>query len=187
MKHRDAFYYILILIAVCCWGVSFVFTTGTFQLCEMTPVALMFFLFMVFAALSTVLGVLENILAMVREVTGWSRAKGSIVCGVALAILATTTALGYSVFHFQPFAEGTAWLDFWDFIVSTNLLPLGALCYALFCCYKKLGWGWDELLAEANAGEGMKVKNWMKPIFKYVVPVAVIGLYIYGLITFAWH
>ena len=147
----------------------------------------LFFLFMVFAALSTVLGVLENILAMVREVTGWSRAKGSIVCGVALAILATTTALGYSVFHFQPFAEGTAWLDFWDFIVSTNLLPLGALCYALFCCYKKLGWGWDELLAEANAGEGMKVKNWMKPIFKYVVPVAVIVLYIYGLITFAWH
>ena len=147
----------------------------------------LFFLFMVFAALSTVLGVLENILAMVREVTGWSRAKGSIVCGVALAILATTTALGYSVFHFQPFAEGTAWLDFWDFIVSTNLLPLGALCYALFCCYKKLGWGWDELLAEANAGEGMKVKNWMKPIFKYVVPVAVIGLYIYGLITFTWH
>lgn len=147
----------------------------------------LFFLFMVFAALSTVLGVLENILAMVREVTGWSRAKGSIVCGVALAILATTTALGYSVFHFQPFAEGTAWLDFWDFIVSTNLLPLGALCYALFCCYKKLGWGWDELLAEANAGEGMKVKNWMKPIFKFVVPIAVIVLYVYGLITFAWH
>ena len=147
----------------------------------------LFFLFMVFAALSTVLGVLENILAMVREVTGWNRVKGSIVCGIALAILATTTALGYSVFHFQPFAEGTAWLDFWDFIVSTNLLPLGALCYALFCCYKKLGWGWDELLAEANAGEGMKVKAWMKPIFMYVVPAAVVVLYVYGLITFAWH
>lgn len=147
----------------------------------------LFFLFMVFAALSTVLGVLENILAMVREVTGWNRAKGSLVCGIGLATLATTTALGYSVFHFQPFAERTAWLDFWDFIVSTNLLPLGSLCYALFCCYKKFGWGWDELLVEANAGDGMKVKNWMKPIFKFVVPAVVLGLYVYGLITFAWH
>ena len=104
----------------------------------------LFFLFMVFAALSTVLGVLENILAMVREVTGWNRIKGSIVCGLVLIALATTTALGYSVFHFQPFADGTAWLDFWDFIVSTNLLPLGSLCYAIFCCYKKVGWGWDR-------------------------------------------
>ena len=147
----------------------------------------LFFLFMVFAALSTVLGVLENILAMVREVTGWNRIKGSIVCGLVLIALATTTALGYSVFHFQPFADGTAWLDFWDFIVSTNLLPLGALCYAVFCCYKKFGWGWDNMIAEANAGEGMKVKAWMKPIFMYVVPVAVIVLYVYGLITFAWH
>ena len=147
----------------------------------------LFFLFMVFAALSTVLGVLENILAMVREITGWNRIKGSIVCGLVLIALATTTALGYSVFHFQPFAEGTAWLDFWDFIVSTNLLPLGALCYAIFCCYRKFGWGWDNMIAEANAGEGMKVKAWMKPIFMYVVPVAVIVLYVYGMITFAWH
>ena len=147
----------------------------------------LFFLFMVFAALSTVLGVLENILAMVREVTGWSRIKGSIVCGLVLIALATTTALGYSVFHFQPFADGTAWLDFWDFIVSTNLLPLGSLCYVIFCCYKKFGWGWDNMIAEANAGEGMKVKAWMKPIFMYVVPAAVIVLYVSGLITFAWH
>ena len=147
----------------------------------------LFFLFMVFAALSTVLGVLENILAMVREITGWNRIKGSIVCGLVLIALATTTALGYSVFHFQPFADGTAWLDFWDFIVSTNLLPLGSLCYAIFCCYKKVGWGWDNMIAEANAGDGMKVKAWMKPIFMYVVPVAVIVLYVYGMITFAWH
>ena len=147
----------------------------------------LFFLFMVFAALSTVLGVLENILAMVREITGWNRIKGSIVCGLVLIALATTTALDYSVFHFQPFADGTAWLDFWDFIVSTNLLPLGSLCYAIFCCYKKVGWGWDNMIAEANAGDGMKVKAWMKPIFMYVVPVAVIVLYVYGMITFAWH
>ena len=145
----------------------------------------LFFLFMVFAALSTELAVFENILAMVREKTGWSRPKGSVICAVVIFLLSLTTALGYSKFSFQPFAEGSAWLDFWDFIVSTNLLPLGALIFALFCC-NKFGWGWDKFVEEANAGKGMKVKQWMKPIFQYVVPVVVAFLYIYGLATFAW-
>ena len=127
----------------------------------------------------------ENILACVREMTGWSRPKGCVVCGVGIFVLALTTALGYSVFHFQPFAEGSAWLDFWDFIVSTNLLPLGALIFSVFCCYK-IGWGWDKFVAEANAGKGLKVQNWMKPIFKYFVPICVAALYIYGLVTFGW-
>jgi len=145
----------------------------------------LFFLFMVFAAFSTVLAVFENILACVRELTGWSRPKGCVVCGVGIFVLALTTALGYSVLSFQPFAEGTAWLDFWDFIVSYNLLPLGSLIFALFCC-NKFGWGWDNFLAEANAGKGLKVQNWMKPIFQYFVPAVIIFIYIYGMVTFPW-
>lgn len=145
----------------------------------------LFFLFMIFAALSTVLAVFENILACVREMTGWSRPKGCLVCGIGVFLLALTTALGYSVFHFQPFAEGTAWLDFWDFIVSTNLLPIGSLCVTLFCCHK-IGWGWDSFVAEANTGRGLKIRSWMKPIFQWVVPAIVLFLYVYGLITFNW-
>lgn len=145
----------------------------------------LFFLFMVFAALSTVLAVCENILAMVREMTGWKRPLGCLVCGAGVFILAITTALGYSVFHFQPFAEGTAWLDLWDFLVSNNILPLGSLVFALYCC-NKFGWGWDNFVAEANAGKGLKVKAWMKPIFRYLVPVAIIFIYIYGMVTFGW-
>ena len=146
----------------------------------------LFFLFMVFAAFSTELAVFEDILACVRELTGLNRPKGCLVCGVGIFLLALTTALGYSVFHFQPFADGSAWLDFWDFIVSTNLLPLGALIFSVFCCYK-VGWGWDKFVAEANAGKGMKVQNWMKPIFKYFVPICVAALYLYGLATFKWR
>ena len=145
-----------------------------------------FFLFMVFAAMSTIFAVFENILACVRELTGWSRPKGCIICGIVLFITSTTTALGYSVFTFQPFAEGSAWLDFWDFIVSYNLLPIGALVFTIFCCSKRYGWGWDKLIAEANAGEGPKVKQWMKPVFCIVVPVAVIIIYVMGLINFSW-
>jgi len=147
----------------------------------------LFFLFMVFAALSTVLAVCENILACVREMTGWSRPKGSIVCGAAVFLLSLTTALGYSTFSgFRPFAEGSAWLDLWDFIVSTNLLPLGSLVIALFCCHKRIGWGWEQLKVEANTGHGLKVREWMKPVFVVVVPAAILIIYLYGLFTFRW-
>lgn len=145
----------------------------------------LFFLFMIFAAMSTVLGVCENILAMLRELTGWSRPKGCLICGSLLFLLALTTALGSSVLHFQPFAAGTTWLDFWDFIVSTNVLPLGSLVLALFCC-TGMGWGWNNFVKEANTGKGLKVKPWMKPLFQFIVPGAILFIYIYGLITFPW-
>ena len=144
----------------------------------------LFFLFMVFAALSTVLAVCENILAMVREMFGWSRPVGCAICAVVIFALALTTALGYSTFSgFHPFTSESAWLDLWDFIVSNNILPLGSLVVALFCC-NKFGWGWDNFVAEANEGKGLKVKSWMKPIFRYVVPVVIIFIYIYGIATF---
>ena len=146
----------------------------------------LFFLFMVFAALSTELAVFENILACVRELTGWKRLKGSLICAAGMFLLSLTTALGYSVLHFQPFAEGTAWLDFWDFIVSTNLLPLGALTMVIFCTYKKIGWGWDNFLAEANTGDGLKMPKWLKPYCMFVIPAIIVFLYIYGLVTFSW-
>ncbi|MBE6758959.1 MAG: sodium-dependent transporter [Ruminococcaceae bacterium] len=146
----------------------------------------LFFMFMVFAAMSTVFAVFENILACVRELTGWSRPKGSIVCGIVVLLLSSTTALGYSEWgNFHPFSAETNVLDIWDFIVNNNLLPLGCLVYTLFCCYK-LGWGWDNFVAEANSGRGLKVKNWMKPWFRYAIPAVIIFLYIYGLINYSW-
>lgn len=164
-----------------------------------------FFLFMVFAAFSTVLSVFENILACTRElidnarikravksgqssedVKPISRSATAVICGIIVALMSITTALGFNLWSgFVPFAEGSSFLDFWDFIVSTNMLPLGALIMALFCCHK-FGWGWDNFVAEANAGKGLKVKNWMKPIFCYVIPIIIIALYIYGMITFPW-
>ena len=147
----------------------------------------LFFLFMVFAAFSTELAVCENILACVREMTGWSRKKGCVICGAGIFLIALTTALGYSVLHFHPFGEGSTWLDFWDFIVSNNLLPLGALIFAVFSCSSKFGLGWEKLVQEANGGEGLKVKNWMKPVFAYFVPLCIIAIYIIGLATFKWR
>ena len=172
-------------------GPSLLFNTMTVVFNNMGPIAgriwgSIFFLFMIFAAFSTELAVCENILACVRELTGWSRLKGCLICGAGIFLISLTTALGYSVFKFQPFAEGTAWLDFWDFIVSNNLLPLGSLVFALFWC-TKFGAGWDSFVAEANEGEGIKVKNWMKVIFAWFVPICIVAIYIIGLVTFKWR
>lgn len=140
----------------------------------------LFFLFMIFAAMSTMLAVCENIVAMIRELTGWSRVKGSLICGVGIFCIALTTAFGYNIAKFHPLG---GWLDFWDFIVSNNLLPIGCLVFTIFCCFK-IGWGWDNFRNEANLGTGMKVKNWMKPVFKFVVPVLIIAIYIIGIKDF---
>ena len=142
----------------------------------------LFFLFMVFAAFSTELAVCENILACVREMTGWSRKKGSLVCGVGIALISLTTALGFNVLPFHPFGPDSVFLDFWDCIVSTHLLPLGALIFTLYCVSSRLGWGWDAFVAEANAGKGLKVQGWMRPIFTFVVPACIALIYVMGIL-----
>jgi len=72
-------------------------------------------------------------------------------------------------------------LAFEDFIVSNNLLPLGALVYVLFCTYNKHGWGWSNFMAEANEGRGVKFPNWLRVYVKYVLPLIIIVLWAWGL------
>lgn len=144
----------------------------------------LFFLFMFFAAMSTVLAVFENILACVREITGWKRIKACIICCVAMLALSLPCALGYNVFsNFHPFNSNTNVLDLEDFLVSNCLLPLGSLVYILFCTSKK-GWGFDNFLIEANTGKGPKVARWLKPYFTYILPLIIIFVFIMGIITY---
>ena len=144
----------------------------------------LFFLFMFFAAMSTVIAVFENILACIREITNWSRVKTCIICGVAILVLSLPCALGYNILsNFHPFNSGSAVLDLEDFIVSNCLLPLGSLIYLLFCTSKK-GWGFDNFLAEANTGRGPKVAKWLKPYLTYVLPFIIIFVFIMGIISF---
>ncbi len=144
----------------------------------------LFFLFMVFAAFSTIIAVFENILACVREITNWGRVKACIICGVAVLVLSVPCALGFNLWaDFVPFASGSSVLDLEDFIVSNCCLPLGALCYVLFCVSKK-GWGFDNFMAEANAGKGLKLKKWMKPYITYVLPLIIIVVFVVGILSF---
>ena len=144
----------------------------------------LFFLFMSFAALSTVFAVYENILANFMEVTDWSRKKACLICGIGMFILAVPCALGFNVWSgFTPFGEGTNVLDLEDFIVSNLLLPVGGIIYVIFCT-SRYGWGWKNFTDEANAGEGLKTPLWLKNYMKYFVPVVLAAILIIGLIDF---
>lgn len=144
----------------------------------------LFFLFMFFAAMSTIIAVCQNILACVREITGWGRIKSCLICGFSLLVLGVPCALGFNLWSgFTPFTSGSNIMDLEDFVVSNCFLPLGALCYVLFCVSKK-GWGFDKFFEEANTGKGLKLKKWMKPYMTYVLPVVIAVIFIIGIATY---
>ncbi len=135
----------------------------------------LFFLFMSFAALSTIFAVFQNILSCIQELTGWSKIKTCIISGIGLFLLSIPCVLGFNVLSgFKPFGEGTGVLDLEDYIVSNVLLPLGSLIIVIFCT-QKFGWGFKNYMDEANQGKGARVKNWMRIYMSYILPV-IIGI-----------
>ena len=138
----------------------------------------LFFIFMTFAAFSTVLAVFENIISCVMELTGWSRKKSSLVNLFGIILLSLPCVLGYNVWSWDGFSIfGGAVLDLEDFLVSNILLPLGSLVYLLFCT-SRYGWGWKNFKAEANTGKGIKLSSKLKIYLTYVLPLLIIFKFI---------
>ena len=141
----------------------------------------LFFLFLFFAALSTVIAVFENIIALGMDNFGWSRKKSSLLNFIVLAAGSIPCVLGFSLWAgFTPFGAGSNVLDLEDFLVSNLLLPGGSLVYLLFCV-KKRGWGFENFLAETNTGKGIKMPRWVSLWLNYGLPLVVLFLLLYGL------
>ena len=141
-----------------------------------------FFLFMCFAALSTVLAVFEAILACLCDYTGWSRRTACLVLGLAMPVLSLPCIFGFNVWSgFHPFGPGSNVLDLEDFFVSDLLLPLGALAFSLYCGHR-FGWGWEAFCREANAGKGLKVSARLRIYCGYVLPAIVTVVFVLGLV-----
>ncbi|MGN1161477.1 MAG: sodium-dependent transporter, partial [Candidatus Fimenecus sp.] len=143
----------------------------------------LFFLFMSFAALSTVLAVFENIISCTMDVFNVSRKKSCAINCVLMLVLSLPCALGFNLLSgITPFGEGSNIMDLEDFIVSNILLPLGSLIFIIFCT-TRYGWGWKNFVNEANAGKGLKVKNWMRGYMTFVLPVIVAVILIMGIVS----
>ena len=144
----------------------------------------LFFVFMTFAALSTVLAVFENILSCCMDLFGWSRKKACLINAIALLILSLPCALGFNLLSgIHPLGGSSNFLDLEDFLVSNIILPVGSLIFLLFAVSKR-GWGWENFMAEANAGRGLKVKNWMRGYMTYILPFLFLGIFLIGLVTY---
>lgn len=144
----------------------------------------LFFLFMVFAALSTVVAVFENILSFGMDLWGWSRKKSCLINLIAVIILSLPCALGFNLWSgIQPLGEGSTILDLEDFIISNNILILGSLVYVVFCCSEKFGWGWNKFIDEANTGKGLKFPKAIRFYAKWILPFILLIIWAQGYIT----
>lgn len=141
----------------------------------------LFFVFMAFAAMSTIIAVFETIIAFGMDHWGWSRKKSSLINCSLLAILSMPCILGFNVLSFINIPGIGDIQSIEDFIVSNNLLPLGSLVILLFCTHK-LGWGWDNFIKEADSGTGLKFPYKLKSYLSYFVPIFVFCVIISGYI-----
>ena len=141
----------------------------------------LFFVFMAFAAFSTVLAVFENIMSCCMDLTGWSRKKTAAINIVLMILLSMPCVLGFNVWSgFQPFGPGSNVLDLEDFLVSNLWLPLGSLVYLLFCT-SRYGWGWKNFQNEANDGGGIKVRDGIRFYVSYILPLIVLVIFVLGI------
>ena len=139
----------------------------------------LFFLFMSFAALSTVVAVFENIMSFSMDEWGWSRNRACLVNGIALALLSLPCVLGFNVWAGVELPGVGNIQAIEDFLVSNNVLPLGALVFLLFCTTKR-GWGFDAFLQEADAGAGLRFPRWARGYVRFVLPVLIVIVFVAG-------
>ncbi len=140
----------------------------------------LFFVFMSFAAFSTILAVFENIISCGMDLFGWSRKKSSFLNLAALTVLSLPCVFGFNIWSsFQPRGAGSTVLDLEDFLVSNVLLPVGALVYLLFCV-TRYGWGFENYLAETNTGEGFKMPKGIRIYVTFILPILLIFLTLKG-------
>ena len=141
----------------------------------------LFFLFMSFAAVTTIIAVFENIVAFAMD-SGWSRKKAVRVNFILILLLSLPCAFGFNLLSFiEPLGDGSTIQDLEDFIVSNNMLPLGSLMYLLFCTFR-YGWGWKNFTDEANSGVGFQFPMWARFYVSYILPVVVIYIFFQGYI-----
>lgn len=142
-----------------------------------------FFLFLCIAAMTTVIGVIENLVAILMDHCRCSRKKAAVIVCLGLMVLSLPCALGFNLWKgIQPLGEGSTILDFEDYLVSDNLLPLGCLVLLIFCC-TRYGWGWAGFIQETNAGAGVKFPAKAQKVILAVLPLLILSLYIMNFIV----
>lgn len=140
----------------------------------------LFFLFMTFAAISTVIAVFENIITYMTDLTGCTRKKSIIINLILVLVLSLPCIFGFNIWKgFQPLGANSTILDLEDFILSNNLMPIGSLIFLLFCT-TRYGWGWNNFIKEADTGKGLSFPKFARGYFTYILPLIILFIFING-------
>ncbi|MEE0815157.1 MAG: sodium-dependent transporter, partial [Desulfovibrio fairfieldensis] len=140
----------------------------------------LFFIFLAFASLSTVIAVFENIISYSADVWGMPRRRATVLHAGTMWLLSLPCALGFNLLSsVQPLGAGSSILDFEDFLISNNVLPLGGLLFLLFCCHRR-GWGWRNFLTEVDQGVGVKFPPWLRGYLTWILPALILVLFAVG-------
>ncbi|WP_295298093.1 sodium-dependent transporter [uncultured Brachyspira sp.] len=165
-------------------GLAFVTLPNIFNSMPLSRVwGLLFFVFLSMAALTTVITVFENLIAFTMSEFNLKRNISSIIVGIVVFVLGSTTALGFNVLSFiEPMGKGTSFLDLYDFIVTYNLVELGGV-YIIIFCVSKYGWGWDNFIKEADMGRGIKFPQFTRFYVTYILPLIIFIIFIINYIV----
>lgn len=140
----------------------------------------LFFLFMLFAAMSTVIAVFEMIISSICELTGGDRRRLIPFAVIGMILLSLPCVFGFNIWSgFEPLGKGTCVLDLEDFLVSNNILPLGSLIFLAFCT-TRYGWGWNKFIEEVDTGKGIGFPKWMRFYATYILPLIVLYIFFNG-------
>ena len=165
-------------------GAGFLFTTLSSIFNAMPGgriVGALFFLFMIFAAFSTVIAVFENIISFWLELTKLSRRTVSLINIGLMTLLCLPCIFSLNIWS-DVTLLGKSFMDLEDYIVSNLLLPLGSLFYVLFCT-TRYGWGWNNYFEEVNCGEkGKAVPKWIRPYMTFVLPAVIVIVLVMSLL-----
>lgn len=165
-------------------GAGFLFTTLSSIFNAMPGgriVGALFFLFMIFAAFSTLIAVFENIISFWLELTPLSRRTISFINIALIALLSLPCVFSLNIWS-NVTVFGKNFMDLEDFIVSNLLLPIGALIYVLFCTVR-YGWGWEHFAAEVNTGNrGLILPRWIRPYMTFLLPLIILSVLIMSVI-----
>ncbi|MCQ2394134.1 MAG: sodium-dependent transporter [Kiritimatiellae bacterium] len=129
-----------------------------------------FFLFLSFAALTTIVAVFECLIGGVMDEWKLKRARAVLLVGAGVAACSLPCVL------FEPV------LGWEDFAVSQLWLPLGGLSLSLFVTRQTFGWGWENFRTEVSTGRGFRLPAGLYPWMAWGVPILIFALLVGGLV-----
>ncbi|CRX38650.1 sodium-dependent transporter [Estrella lausannensis] len=167
-------------------GPSLVFHTLPWVFSQLTGgylIALIFFLLVFLAALTSEISAMEPSIAYLRDEFGWSRHLATVVVAAGALLLGIPSALSYSLLKDTTFF-GKPFLEFMEFLCGNILIPLGGLLAVGSVAYL---WGVKGALEEIETGDGGLIKRnkwigvYLSVCFRYVAPLFIIFVFLNAL------